>query len=391
MASGIEDFIFEEDFDAIMAVLEEDENLEEQVHEAVQEVQRQDVACSICQKVCKSKRGLSRHTTIKHKDNNQDPEQDVQEEESRQRIAFTSDVLNDLVNNVKTTISKRKVFTKAMRDEISSFQFNICEGSKEFEEIRTIFDGFTKNGNADKFYSKYYATISLHATKYFPSLSSNSATLLSTKLADRLLAYCKESLSPVNDNEVEKALKEKEIAGLQYLGGYVLQNLHNKHRASKNWKSTESQQATSLLNACKEESKTITESQKLISSLSRGGLWNPTKKAQKIFLRAEHHFRNNCKTDQRSINIEAVIEKCCKDTDVVAFFNEIVSESSLEIDSRISKDMLHSIITLYLRVRSFSFARDVIQKHKIKQKQVKAKSLRKEIKRASGGKDDREP
>lgn len=278
-----------------------------------------------------------------------------------------------------------------MRDEISSFQFNICEGSKEFEEIRTIFDGFTKNGNADKFYSKYYATISLHATKYFPSLSSNSATLLSTKLADRLLAYCKESLSPVNDNEVEKALKEKEIAGLQYLGGYVLQNLHNKHRASKNWKSTESQQATSLLNACKEESKTITESQKLISSLSRGGLWNPTKKAQKIFLRAEHHFRNNRKTDQRSINIEAVIEKCCKDTDVVAFFNEIVSESSLEIDSRISKDMLHSIITLYLRVRSFSFARDVIQKHKIKQKQVKAKSLRKEIKRASGGKDDREP
>lgn len=38
MASGIEDFIFKEDFDAIMAVLEEDENLEEQFHEAVQEV-----------------------------------------------------------------------------------------------------------------------------------------------------------------------------------------------------------------------------------------------------------------------------------------------------------------------------------------------------------------
>ncbi|PFX12250.1 hypothetical protein AWC38_SpisGene23823 [Stylophora pistillata] len=116
MAFGIEDFIFEEDFDAIMAVLEEDENLEEQFHDVVQEVQRQDIACSIFQKVCKSKRGLSRHTTIKHKDNNQDPEQDVQEEESGQRIAFTSDVLNDLVNNVKTTISKRKVFTKAMRD-----------------------------------------------------------------------------------------------------------------------------------------------------------------------------------------------------------------------------------------------------------------------------------
>ena len=38
MASGYEDFIFEEDFDAIMAVLEEDESLECQFHEAVQEV-----------------------------------------------------------------------------------------------------------------------------------------------------------------------------------------------------------------------------------------------------------------------------------------------------------------------------------------------------------------
>ena len=53
--------------------------------------------------------------------------------------------------------------------------------------------------------------------------------------------------------------------------------------------------------------------------------------------------------------------------------------------------MLHNIINLFLHVRSFSFAKDVIQKHKIKQKQVKAKSLGEELKRASGGKDDREP
>jgi len=38
MAPGYDDFIFEEDFDAIVAVLEEDESLEGQFHEAVQEV-----------------------------------------------------------------------------------------------------------------------------------------------------------------------------------------------------------------------------------------------------------------------------------------------------------------------------------------------------------------
>ena len=96
-----------------------------------------------------------------------------------------------------------------------------------------ICEGLTKNGNAEKFYSKYYAicTIALQATEYFPGLSRNSATLLSTKLADRLLAHSKEvQLSPnPADDEVEKSLQEKEIAGLQYLGGYVLQKLHNKH------------------------------------------------------------------------------------------------------------------------------------------------------------------
>ena len=78
----------------------------------------------------------------------------------------------------------------------------------------------------------------MQATKYFPGLSRNSATLLSTKLADRLLAHSKEvQLSPnPADDEVEKSLQEKEMAGLQYLGGYVLQKLHNKHRTSKNWK-----------------------------------------------------------------------------------------------------------------------------------------------------------
>lgn len=60
-----------------------------------------------------------------------------------------------------------------------------------------IFDGLTKNGNAEKFYSKNYAKMALHATKYFPGLSHNSGTLLSTKLTDRLLTHSKEvQLSP---------------------------------------------------------------------------------------------------------------------------------------------------------------------------------------------------
>ena len=83
-----------------------------------------------------------------------------------------------------------------------------------------MLEGLTKNGNAEKCYLKYYATIALHAAKYFPGLSHNSATQLSTKLTDQLQAHSKEvqlSLNPA-DAEVEKSLQEKEIAALQYLG-----------------------------------------------------------------------------------------------------------------------------------------------------------------------------
>ena len=221
------------------------------------------------------------------------------------------------MNDAKSKIANKKVFTNAIRDEIRSYQFEISEESKEFEDLQMICEGLTKNGNAEKFYSKYYATIALQATKYFPGLSRNSATLLSTKLADRLLAHSNEvQLSPnPADDEVEKSLQEKEMAGLQYLGGYVLQKLHNKHRTSKNWKTSESQQAISALKACKEESKNAMESQKLVTSLNHGGLWSPSRKAQTIFLKAEHYFRKTCKPGQcqRSINIHDAIEKSCKD------------------------------------------------------------------------------
>ena len=54
----------------------------------------------------------------------------------------------------------------------------------------------------------------LQSTSQATQLSHNSATLLSTKLSDRLLAHMKEvQLSPnPADAEVEKSLQEKGIA-----------------------------------------------------------------------------------------------------------------------------------------------------------------------------------
>ena len=169
--------------------------------------------------------------------------------------------------------------------------------------------------------------------------------------------------------KLKSLYKKKGIAGLHYLGCYVLQKLHNRHRTSKNWKTSESQQAISALKACKEESKNALESKKLVTSFSHGRLWSPTRKAPTTLLKAEHHFRNTCKPGQcqRSITIHDAIEKSCKDPNVVSSFNAIVSEASLKIENPFSRDMLHSIINLYVRVLFF-LCEGIIHKRKIKQK-----------------------
>ena len=45
----------------------------------------------------------------------------------------------------------------------------------------------------------------------------------------------------------DQSVTEKEIHGLQYLGGYVLHNLYRKLKNSKHWKSEDHQQDISIL------------------------------------------------------------------------------------------------------------------------------------------------
>jgi len=61
----------------------------------------------------------------------------------------------------------------------------------------------------------------------------------------------------------------------------------------------------------------------------------------------------------------------------------MVSDAELVPAKNVSKDFLHSIVNMYIRVRSFSLAKDIIQDFKIKAKQSKGRALHKEIQRSS--------
>lgn len=125
----------------------------------------------------------------------------------------------------------------------------------------------------------------MKSTRFFRGLSKNVAILLSTKVADSLIAFSIKQRGKPEETYHITPLNEKERAGLQYLGGYVLHKLHKKHASSR-----ETQQAMALLKAGKVYHNGDSH-QKLVSSLNHGGLWNVTGPAQKIFLKIEGWLR----------------------------------------------------------------------------------------------------
>ena len=183
---------------------------------------------------------------------------------------FTTSLLAEMVNSAVQSIKERKVFNLSIKNELTVFIFELEERSDEFFYLKTIYESLRKKGDVEKFYSNFYGTVALNATKYFKGLTRNAATLLATKVADTMIANSKkQKLSSVSNESIHE-LTDKQKAGLQYVSGYVLQNLHKKYRKVN---SIESQQAMTILKAGKLDSMNLnTQKRELISSLNRGGL-----------------------------------------------------------------------------------------------------------------------
>ena len=236
--------------------------------------------CSNCGKKYNTKGGYQRHRAAKHSPN-----------PNEHRLTLTPSIPAEIVRNALKNIYEREVFAEELRKELKQYEYEVLEeGTQEFSVMKALFEGYSKNGNAEKFYGNYYAQVPLKSSTFLKGLSRNAATLLATKVADFILSYCNGTKSSSDNNppSAQSVLTEKQQAGLQYVGGYVLHNLHKEYARNNK---TENQQAImAILKAGKLEHGC--ESQKRVSSLSRGGLWNITKYAQNIFLKTEHQFRH---------------------------------------------------------------------------------------------------
>ena len=95
------------------------------------------------------------------------------------------------------------------------------------------------------------------------------------------------------------------------------------------------------------------------------------------------HFRQSTlKSGTQKVKIDGIVLKSTSDSEVLANYNLILSGAECKPDTSVAKNVLQDIVSLYVRVRSFSHAKDNVQRYKIKSKQTKKKALHTEISRS---------
>ncbi len=206
------------------------------------------------------------------------------------------------------------------------------------------------------------------------------------EIPDRLVGFFKVARSreeassnptPSLNSAVE--IDPSERGPLSYIAGYIVSKMHQK---SRNRKDTCSEELQALVRSLKSSE----SANNFISARSRGGLVAPCEGLLGILEEAEISFRKHVGigdlTDTvRNIPVDIICVSTLNSPLVKSLWDNIVLDSGVEKSCSTQKLLLENIVKLYLRVRSFSYAKDYISKYKIKGKQTKSKAIRKDLKR----------
>ena len=101
-----------------------------------------------------------------------------------------------------------------------------------------------------------------------------------------------------------------------------------------------------------------------------------------IFVKAEEEFRIEAANSVRGINIDKIISTLEKNSEVISSFNAIIEYSCVHVTEEVEDNLLANMLKLFLKVRSFSLSRDIVEKHRQNMKLKRIKSgLRKSLKK----------
>ena len=307
---------------------------------------------------------MTRHIGAKHR-----PEVSDSEEAANDNINlhFPIAVFEEIVAQSVKDVAEDQCFPSHFREQFIGFGFvppsSDDEKWKGISELQKLFKSLITKGKAEQFYSNFYAVVIPHFRILFSEFSSQGSTLLSTKIADKIVAYSREKEK--SQIPVKTVLTVNEKCALQYLGGYVLSRLNRKIQFTKKEHSPTAQQCISFLHAGKTNEST--SSHTFVDSVNRGGLWKVNNNVEQILTQAELTFLEHTHAQNtKQIDVPGMVKTLWCNQDLIANYQSWYSSAALVLDQEVSDEMLEKVLTLYLRVRSFSYAKDVVNNFKSK-------------------------
>ena len=196
-------------------------------------------------------------------------------------------VLHQCLVDVTNKLLQNNCYEHAL-NEIQNFQRHL-----KIEICHKLADGINKLvsfKSSSMFMETYYGNIVRYGDSFFKEdFGGPTIKIILIKLADFIFVKHQGKERKVVE-ETAHSINDRQLAGLQYLGGYVLHTIYKKIKYSKKIKSKLPQECLDILEAARETNEELVQNSKLVSALSRGGLWCITEKMQHIFVICEKYL-----------------------------------------------------------------------------------------------------
>ena len=168
-----------------IAVLEsETEEIDGEFRDAqVEIVGEKSFPCPSCDKICKSKGGLTRHTNAKHCDTSG---------ELPTESDMTIDNLTGIIQNIKTVLLSDDLYGT----EINEFIKNASCSKALFDAVLPLYRKFCHKKNQDKLLEAFYGLMD-NASTYLNCSNANASCIIMIEIPDHLVGHykvCRERL-----------------------------------------------------------------------------------------------------------------------------------------------------------------------------------------------------
>ena len=240
MASGKDDFLYEDDIDAVLAITDEDmfendEDMESEIVACIKNLPSRE-NCSFkrefCPKVCLFKAGLSRHEEAKHQQHStRDSVSHSDSGSSRSRMELTDFSL--MYQKSAQKLLTDECYPDSVMEEFKNFNASLDNLVPYYKLILPVVNSF--NGDTEKFYPQIYKLYS--QAENYKNLSHDCSLILSFDVVSQILAHLTgakiHSDILVYENSDISTLTEKDISIISYLSGYVFGTFYRRLRSTK--------------------------------------------------------------------------------------------------------------------------------------------------------------